>query len=545
MYKRLTEQELEFMESFYNPRVVVSCLFSHGSPRRWNDGGKCVRLRIYERPFLGFDSALEDDNRLSEKENFERRISVGTRIIICARKIGKTFIGLTANILMKLIHYSNKEMTMAAYDEKHVSKVMDAVREFMLSHGFFKSYKQRIVGNPEYKIETLNGNSLYGINETIKSKNQGENWWSHHTSINFQDEFQAETEEAYNKRVDAVSDFGSMDILCGIPLVSKISPLGRILKDKENRKNIIRLPQFVTNLFDDRTKASRIRSYGGQESHGFRINVSADLIEDAQGVFDWERLKLNLNKKRTIKRFEITKKTFKEYQKVLVLEPIHGATKTFVTSDIGDSAATEINVFGKVNNKYQLVYNITTYRLSLTKELPELMEYIFRKVNGNYISVDCTIMGKSVYEILAERLNEKVLDDEGKVIKLIKRVYWVAFNEDVITGIEKDEKTGKALRTAKGELINKKEPTLHFSVTRLQQLFYDKKFDIPEDDMKFEIQFQAYVGIISGNRIIYSSTAEDHYVQAFEVFAILEWLTEQLPTVSAVSESKKTGLGAY
>jgi hypothetical protein len=887
MYSKLTEEELEFMQVFYNPKCAIECLFSDGTPRNWNDGGQCITLRNYQIPFLGYDSVIEDDEKLTDLENFRRRIAVGTRIITSGRKIGKTFIALIANILLKLIYYKDKEMTMSSYDEKHVSKIMDEIRSFLCSHNFFKSYKERIRGNPEYEIETKNGNKLYGINETIKGKNPGENFWGHHTYINFADEIQAETEEAYNKKIDAVSDFGVMEILCGITLISKNSPLGRIMRDKENKNNLIRLPQYVSHLFDEKTKRDRIRSYGGEQcfdeqteiftnngwknignikntdkvlsldinnnstvycpiknifinnfegylnsyqshkvnflvtdnhsmifktikkdyridtiknimnyktdrtskkwntypinkfylrqdvhylgkekksikikgnwlrgclkthefdmndwleflgwfvsegcvyeykhlrpwkftsyriqiaqtktqyleeikkliqkmgfggyygqgtyyftnkiigehlikhcgkyarnkkipeyvknlsktqlniflnafnkgdgdgkrklyyttssalsndlqelilkvgkiptiyknkqglyviqernpeapkiyikdikkvyykgniwdietepyhtilirrnnrimwsgnSTSYRINVAADIIEGTQGAFDMQRLALNYTKKRVVKRFEITKDSFKNYKDILILEPIHNASATYVTSDVGDSAATEITVFGKINNKYQLVYNITTYRLSLTKELPELMEYIFRKVEGNFMAVDSTIMGKPVYEILADRLNEKILDEKGNITKIIKRVYWVAFNEDIVTGIQKDDK-GYALKDRGGNILEKKEPALHFSVMRLQQLFYDRRFDIPDDDYKFELQFSSYVSIISGNRVVYDSTiSEDHYVQSFEVFALLEWLTDGLKEVMEIKEPTKTLAGIF
>lgn len=1196
MLKHLTEKEIEFCENFYNSRCLVESTFSKGTPRNWNDKKPCIRLRTYQRPFLGFDSVLEDDDRLKEEENFQRRIKVGTRIIVSGRKIGKTFVGLTANILLKLIHYKDLEMTMASYDEKHVSKVMDSVKEFMSYHNFYKCYKQIIRGSPEYLIETKNGNKLFGINETVKGKNPGEcvdeqtevltdsgwkffkdltyfdkvlslnnkregvyckikkifkhqyngimkkihnknseflvtpnhkliveehgvlkyksldrdsffkqiymsavfdwngknkkifklsgisnfryakyittyknwvkfiawylsegclvnskdshyrisisqkknceqiehlledmnlkyyknehdngcfnyvinnkliynhlnkyfgkiktkiiapyfknlskdllkifveeylkcdgtvkyhknrknpykglctslkkladdlqevsqkagfktkitidrcrknsfgkepiywitlcrttnsvfqrdtiedvnyngniycvntepyhnifirrngsviwtsnSWWGHHTFINFQDEIQAETEAAYTHKIDAVSDFGVMEILCGIPLISKVSPLGRTLRDKTLKRNLIRLPQYVNYLWNELTKERRIRDYGGEESAGYRINVAADLIEGACisegtkilmsdfstkniedivigediltfsekaprrfvkskiintlykgnkdtvtidngfstltltpdhklladyrkalswretkdcilknrkvisfkyyinniedykkglllgfietdatkqfdknsekysiyitqtverkalekimsdlgvtyckydiknergnrycvkrmnnvnieewyhlldhnrdiqlgflsgfilgdgwvdgknlritqknikkelilekiltslninyakhvrkngckiytisrfelpfycddsiktkkhlkyllktltktdyckhnikqinsgkvnvfdltttsgtfiangflvhncGAFDMERVKANYNRKRSIKRFEITKKNFKDFKSLLVIEPIINADRVYVTSDIGDAAATEINIFARINKKYHLIYNITTYRLSLTRELPDLMEWIFKTVKANYISCDCTIMGKPVHEILSERLDEKEINEKGEITKIIKRVYWCAFNEDLVTGFVTDDK-GKAVCDGKGNPSEKKESTIVFAVKRLNELFFDKKFDIPEDDYKFDNQFSSYVSTLSGNKILYGSTTEDHYVQSFQVFAILEWNTEQLPTLSTIEVVKKPGLGAF
>jgi len=545
MISNLTDNELFYCEQFYNARCLVESTFSKGSPRNWNDGKPCIKLRLYQRPFLGFDSALEDDDRLSELENFRRRIAVGTRIIICARKIGKTFIALVANILTKLVHYNDLEMTTSSYDEKHLDKVMNEVKEFFGYHNFYKCYRQSIRGSPEYTIETKNGNKLFGINETVKGKSPGTNWWGHHTFINFQDEIQAETEAAYSCKIDAVSELGVMEILCGIPLVTKVSPLGRTIRDRELRNKIIRIPQYVSHLWDDFTKQRRIREYGGEESAGFRVNVAADLIEGAFGAFPMDTIKLNYNKKRIIKRFEITKKTFKDFKSLLVIEPILNADRTYVVADIGDTAATEIAVIAKINNRYHLIYNITTYRLSLTQELPDVIEFIFRKIKGNFLSVDCTIMGKSVYEILSERLNEIIKDEKGNVIKTKKRVYWCAFNEDMVTGFEKDD-NGKILKDEKGRPVEKKEPTLVFAVRRLNELFFDKKFDIPDNDYKFENQFASYISIISGNKILYDSTmTEDHYVQAFEVFSILEWNTEQMPLLSIENEKQSPPMGLF
>ena len=543
MIKNLTEEEMFFVECFYNARCLIESTFSKGTPRNWNDFKPCIKIRLYQRPFLGFDSAIEDDDRLTEVENFRRRIKLGTRIIVCARKIGKTFIALVANILLKLLHYKDLEMTMASYDEKHVNKVLDNVKEFLVYHNFYKSYKQVIRGSPEYQIETKNGNKLFGINETVKGKSPGENWWGHHTFINFQDEIQAEPESAYSHKIDAVSEFGVMEILCGIPLITKVSPLGRTLRDETLKRNLIRLPQYVSHLWDETTKERRIRDYGGQESAGYRINVAADLIEGASGAFDMDMVKLNYNKKRITKRFEITKSNFKNFKSVLVLDPLLNADKVYVVSDVGDTAATEINVIAKMNKKYYLIYNITTYRLSLTQELPDIIEYIFRTVNGSFLSLDCTIMGKPVYEILSERLNEIIRDEKGTFIKTIKRVFWCAFNEDIVTGFEKDDQ-GKMVKDGKGNLTEKKENTLIFAVRRLNELFYNRKFDIPDDDYKFDNQFASYVSIISGNRIIYDSTTEDHYVQSFEVFAILEWQTEQLPALSPI-EKESPPMGVF
>jgi hypothetical protein len=542
---KLTEEELNFLENFYNPKCLIETTFPKGkNVNAWNEGGECIKIRLYQVPMLTYDSCLEDDSKLSEQENFRLRLRAGTLILICGRKIGKTFIALVGNILKALLHYSGLEMTMSSYDEGHVNKVLDDVRSFFVTHLLYKQFKRNVKGSPEYKIETNNGNILFGVNENIsKGQDQGKNWWGKHTSLNFQDEVQAETETAHSKKIDAIGELGCIDVLCGIPLVTKTSPLGKILKDRDKAKMICRLPQYVSPFWNDEVRKDRIKDYGGENSVGYKVNVEAEDIEGAQGAFDMERVRLNYNSKRIIKRFEISKNNFAEYKRILVLEPMRNSSKTFVSADIGDASATEIGVHCKINDKYQLVYNITAFRLA-TKETIELMAYIFNQVGGHFISVDCTIMGKPIYEGLSDLLNIVEKDAEGNIVKIHQRVFWCAFNENIVTGFETDNQ-GCVVRDKQGNAIEKTENTLIFAVQRLRELFYEKKFDIPEDDIKFDEEFSGYVMTASGTKVIFGSTTTDHYVQMMQVFAILEWLTEQLPAINPNKAVKKLSLGLF
>ena len=83
MIKNITPEEEEFITNFYNPKCFVECTFSGKTARSWNDNKKCIILRNYQIPFLGFDSVLEDDNSKTDLINFRRRMAVGNRIIIC------------------------------------------------------------------------------------------------------------------------------------------------------------------------------------------------------------------------------------------------------------------------------------------------------------------------------------------------------------------------------------------------------------------------------------------------------------------------------
>jgi hypothetical protein len=530
MIKQITSEEIDFMEGFYNPKCMVESLFTKPA-NGWMEGLKCILVRLYQIPFLQYDSLIEDDENLSEQENFTRRINAGTLILISARKLGKTFLSLAANILLKLVHYSGKEMTMASYDESHVDKVLDDTREFLYAHGFFKLYRKNIKGSPEYKIETHNGNIMYGVNETIKGKSPGENWWGKHTEFNFQDEIQAETEDAFLKKIDAVGEKGVVENLCGIPLITKVSPLGKLLRDHSRKNSIVRIPQSVSPFWNETVRKDRIKNYGGENSIAYRVNCLAELIEGAMGCFDMERVRKNYTSRRIIKKFEVTKENFCDYQNFIILEKHPGASKTFIFSDIGDTAATEIGVIFEVNDKLIYTYNITTYRLS-DKENSDFMAGLFKALNATNIAVDATIMGKPVYRQLCEALGAE-------------KVSWCAFNESMIVGFERDEKTDKVKVDAKGKPIEKFENTLIFSVQQLRNLFYEQRFDIPEDDVKFEDEFSSYLQTISGNRVVFDSTTDDHLVQAFQVFAVMYWKVAQLPGLNPNVERQKLSLGVF
>jgi hypothetical protein len=551
MQKKLTEEELEFCECLFNPKCFVESLCLKGSKVFWNETAECIKLRPYQVPFLQHDVVIEDDDRLSEMENFRNRVNAGNLLLISSRNIGKSFISLPCNILHKLIAYTNSEATAFSYDEKHTNDIFHPVKAYFEGHPFFKMFCKRASAASEKIIELKNGNKFYGVNETVKGKSPGASFQGKHSHFVFGDEIQMETEAAKTWRIDAIDEKGAVELLSGITLISKTSPLGKQLKDKNNLNSFVRLPQYVRNTWDERTKQEKTKLYGGKNSVSFRINVDAEFVENASGAFDMERVRKNYDSKHPIKRFEITKKSFSNYQNILSgLEKHRSSERTFVFADIGDSAATEIGVIFKVNKKYQLVYNITAYRLT-NKELIEILTFIFNKVEGNFIAVDATVLGKPVYEGLCDNLNIITEDNNGDK-KVIERCLWVAFNENLVTGFEKeiDKDTGESrIKIDKnGNPVEKKEPVIVFAVKRLRDLFYEELFLIPDDYEEFDNQFCSYIETLSGNKVIYDTTLgdkADHIVAAFEVFAIMEWKTEQMPNIQIETEVEMPSVGVF
>ena len=178
MVKSLSDEELEFIELFYNPICLIQCTSPEKDFTSWEnlDIDKGIKVRNYQIPFVAFDVCLEDDKRLSEYENFKKRERLGTIILVSARKIGKTFIGLVRNALVKLLVYNGQEMTLSCYDLLHVKKMADELCDFFENHLFFRQFKKNINRSPVYDIRTKNGNWLQSVNENIAGRNVGKQW---------------------------------------------------------------------------------------------------------------------------------------------------------------------------------------------------------------------------------------------------------------------------------------------------------------------------------------------------------------------------------
>lgn len=533
MINTLSEQDLEFAELLYNPICFIEATSPEKDLASWSDleNDKGIKIRNYQIPFVAFDVCIEDDDKLSEYENFKRREKTGTIILVSARKIGKTFIGLVRNALAKLVLYNGQEMTLSCYDKLHVKKMADDLCDYFENHLFFRQFKKSIQRSPVYDIKTKNGNVLQSVNENISGRNVGKQWWSHHTSFNFQDEIQATTNEAYEKKIDARGEKGCVEILAGIPLIAENTPLSKFLKSKKFKNLKVRIPQYVSPFWNEEIKQERIAEYGGENTANYLINVAAQTVDGAFGAFDMHRIRKHCYRDdKIVKEFEVTDKTFAFYKSKLILDYAKNSSKVYVAADIGSTAATEIIVINENNNKtYNFAYNITAYRLD-DKQLSELIDWIFKTVHGDYVCVDSTIMGAPIYRQLVEKNNKD-------------NVIWCSFNENVIIGFEKDD-NGNFVFDATGKPVEDKEKTTVFSVQRLRTLFYEGKLKIPSNSHKFEDQFSSFLQLVKGNRVIFDSTSEDHLVQAFQCFAIAQWHV-QLAAINPIKKIRKLSLGSF
>ena len=104
---------------------------------------------------------------------------------------------------------------------------------------------------------------------------------------------------------------------------------------------------------------------------------------------------------------------------------------------------------------------------------------------------------------------------------------------------DKDENGDVIMKKGKAQF--KYEKMSEWSVQRLKSLLYETKMRIPLD-YKFDSQFNQVISMPSGSSRIYRCIAEnDHLFDAFRVFAICQWLCNNL--LNTPEMSKNWGLG--
>lgn len=277
--------------------------------------------------------------------------------------------------------------------------------------------------------------------------------------------------------------------------------------------------------YDERQDQERIKKWGGKSASGYKIFVKGEVCEDGENVFDMRLVRdLNyphksngeLDEKRTIKHIEITKKKYIKFKNFLSLIRPTNADTLYVTADIGQKGGiTEIILISGAKEKFKYLYNITLINLTKPQQY-EIFKHIVQTVKVDYLALDSTGgTGEAMY-------SDMQIDPIFKNVKLI----WVAFNSNVPIGIDLDDK-GNLIRKG-GKIQEKMVNSVTQSVTRLCHLFYNALIFLPYDS-RLDEQLDKVVSIVSKatHKVMYHCIAkEDHLYQAFQTFAIAQWLVE-------------------
>ncbi len=513
MIERLTEQEINFLETFYDPVAMSEIMFSDYDNLTMMEGDKLSHLRLAQFPLISHEYLLDKDPNLSEKENFQLRKNAGEVYALGGRLFGKTMIVEKIDMLISIPILGAERVGFSSYDAIHIRGVLEEIIQGLEHHPFYKMFDPQINRSPSYRFSFRNGYVLEGINMNLTGKKPGAQFFQKHLHRLYIEEASFETEDIFRQRRDSVSEMGCIYRIAGMTNFTKYSPCGKVFYDLSRRGVIVNLPQYVNPFWGEAQKKQAIKDFGGEQSMGYRVFIKGEVVEEGVSVFDMERVRRNYNEKRHTLIYEVAKKDALNFQHMLVLERPRQADNAFIFADIGESAPTEIGIIFQIGEKYKYVYNVTLYNLT-DKEQYKVFKWIAEKIGANFIALDCTDgTGRAIYRRL-----EEVFPKEHLI--------WVGFNEKIPIDFEKDNK-GNNIRKS-GKFVYIEEFVRDWSIQNLKTLLYGERMDLPLD-YKFDTQFNSVISMQSGTRIVYDCVAqEDHLFQAFQVFSIAQWMCEFL-----------------
>lgn len=518
MIESLSEEEIEFLETYFDPIAMSEILFSDYDNLSLMQDDKLSHVRLGQISLLSFEYLIDDDNsdvsREIRKENFLLRKSAGEVFCFGGRLFGKTMCVLKLDLFLSLIHYIGEKIGFSSCDFLHLKGVLEEVCTALGQHLFFDIFEPQINRSP-YRIAMKNGTICDGINMNIIGKSPGKQFFAKHFSKLFIEEASQETDEVFQKRRDSVSENGCIYRISGMTDFTIHSPAGQVFSppviNKKLQTRVINLPQTINPNWDQSKKEEAIKDFGGKNSLGYRINVEGEVVEEGISVIDMQRVRSQYNEDRKLKNFEITKKSFHNYENLLILERARNAEEVWIASDIGESAPTEITVFFKIKDKYRYVYNITLYGLT-DKEQFKIFRFVFQELDGTYCGFDTSEgTGRSIYRSMIEIFNEESMID-------------VSFSSKISVDYEKT-KAGDII-FEKGEPLYKEEDVSDWSIRHLRDMLYENKFELPSDG-KLDKQLNGIRAIRATTKIIYKCIySDDHLLQSYQVMAIMDWKKE-------------------
>lgn len=532
MLEKITDDELELMECLAYPISATECIFSDLDNFLIEDENQFAEVRLAQVPMLSFEYMITDDPDLGQKANFKLKENLGRIDCFGGRKFGKTHIVEKVDLFLSMIWLDGWHVGFTSLDALHIRGILEDVIKVVnrdTGHTFYRMFDAGINRSPNYRITLKNAYVLESINMNIQSKQPGAQFFQKHLKRLYIEEASFETEEVYNKRIEAVSEDGCIVRSAGMTNFTKYSPAGRRFYDLENRKFVCNLPQYCNPKWDENEKKRATREHGGEASVSYRIFVKGEVVEEGISVFDMERVRRHYLDDKIVKKFEITKENFVNFENIIVVERPTHVDEIHIYSDIGESAATEIIILFRKGETYRYTYNITTYNLT-DKQQPKIFEFLVDKLSANIVGIDTTDgTGRSIYRTLNMKYP-------------VENLVWCAFNEKIRIEFERDSQNNVIYDNA-GTPVYKEEYVSEWSIKCLKDLFYEGRLKCPID-YKLDKQLNSVVAEQTGTRTVYSVVGgEDHLVSAFRVAGIGIWQKE-FNKNTALSSKKfcKTGV---
>jgi len=519
MEEKISTEELEFMQCWYTPECMMECLFSDIDNLTLFEEDKFSEVRMGQNPLLGHEYIIDEDSKLTKKQNMALKEGAGNTVCLAARNWGKTACE-KIDILVSLLCYDNTPLIVTSYDSIHVRGVLNPVLDSLTFHPIVSLFKKRIQRSPAYLVTTENGNILDGVNANVKDgQNAGKQFFQKHAKKIWGEEASKETEAVYYKRVASRHALGCVERLTGMSDFSQHSVSGKRYYEAKKHNQSMNLPSYINPDWGEKDKQKEIKKYSGEKSIGFRMYVKGEIVTDKISALDLQQVRDNcyphlkngfVDESKNIKEFEISKKNIESFKNVIIVERPVSSERMWLSIDVGRGGGqSEIMIFSEVNNRFHYLYNITLYNL-MDKPQFKIIKYLIRQLSLDFISIDC---GEGTGVAIYGRV-EEIFDKE--------HLTWYDGSKKVIIGFQKDTKGDLVLEN--GKPVARELTMSEWSVQHLKELMYNGKFYFPFS-YKLDEQLSSVVQMNGTNKVIFSNTkADDHLFDSLRCFSIAEFL---------------------
>lgn len=532
MIEKATKEELLLSRYLADPLYATKILFSNlNNLTDFND--ECSYVRLYQIPYLGFDTVYLEDSSLTDQQNFDIKKGLAERYVFGGRLNGKSLIAVIIDVLLAILNRTFEWAVVCSYDEDHVKQVMEKIILPLEHHPIFRFFNSKNnTQRKPYRI-TVNKCLLESVNDNVGGRDPGAHHVGKHYDKRYQEESSFLSRIVTNKRKMSISEKGCVNVYSGMTTFNRNSPIGEIFFNKKYKNRIVNTPSYANPTWNKQKEEEAIEEFQGRNSPNYLVQIEGRVIDSMGTALDMDKIYSCILKDKNdnpiaVKHIEITKENYFRYKDILsTLNKPNNVDECIVALDKGEgNAPTEIIIIYKINDKYKYTHNITLRKLGLDED-EELITYIFEKLKANVIGIDATsASGRTV----AGHLDNKY---PGHVIA-------VNFNAKIPVNFERDKETGELLRDTEGNPVYKYEHAKTWSIEQIKDIFYSEKVSCYYD-VKMINQFNGLQCLPKQMGFEYKPTTEDHLFQAWQVFAILLWnirfkIIEEIETGNSQSD---------
>ena len=513
MIDKPTPEELIIFETLRNPVACAEILFDDFDNLSSFSEKDYGNVRLYQYPFLSFDTQYLDDEKLSKKENFNNRRGMSEGYILGGRGTGKSLFSLTVDCLIATLHKTYKWAIVESCDDDHVKNIMEKIVTALEFHPILSMLETvKNTQRKPYRIVANNGCLLESVNDNLFGKDPGKHWFGKHCDRIYAEEASFITKEVTDNKLRAVSELGVIERLSGMTTFSKVSPMGEIFDNLKNQDKIVNVPSSANPSWSEEDDQKAQLQFGGKNSVGYQVQILGKVIENDTAVFNMDEIRKTYIKDFPIKSFSVDKNNFFRFKEILILDRATNVEKMVMAMDVGEgSAPTEVIVLSQTNGVYKYIYNITIFKLS-SEEHYEVIEFMMDLLQVNLVGIDVTSGGGKA---IISHISKKYAD----------HMVGVSFNENIDIDFLKDEK-GNYIYDSHGQVQFKQDRVDSWSIQCLKRMFYNSKVKCCTD-MKMDAQFAGVIAKqTSQGKVMYGCKVENHLFQAWQVFSISEFLTE-------------------